>query len=212
MAASRHATRHALDQAAASLSRRDPVLEDLIARHGTPPPRPRVPSSMRFAALARSIVYQQLAGNAASAIHARFVAALGGVITPDAVLAASPGELGACGLSRAKVAAIGDLAEKVSSGQVSLARIGRLSDEAVIEHLVQVRGVGRWTAEMFLLGTLGRPDIWPVGDYGVRAGFALGWQLAAIPSSNELAALGEPYRPYRSLVAWYCWRAADTRM
>jgi 3-methyladenine DNA glycosylase/8-oxoguanine DNA glycosylase len=206
------ATRQILAEAAASLSRRDPILRDLIDQHGKPPPRPHIPASMRFAALARSILYQQLAGNAATAIHARFVSALGGVITPDRILAVSPDILASCGLSGAKSRAIRDLAEKVSSGQVSLNRIGRLSDTAVIEHLVQVRGIGPWTAEMFLLGTLGRLDVWPVGDYGVRAGYALSWRLPDIPSPTELMALGDPYRPYRSLVAWYCWRALDTRM
>ena len=121
------------------------------------------------------------------------------------------GLLLSCGLSRAKAAAIVDLAEKVSTGEVNLDRIGRLSDEAVIEQLVQVRGIGRWTAEMFLLATLGRLDVWPTGDYGVRVGFAFGWHLSEVPSPKELEVLGEPYRPYRSLVAWYCWRAAEDR-
>jgi DNA-3-methyladenine glycosylase II len=102
-----------------------------------------------------------------------------------------------------------DLAQKVISGQVSLDRIGRLSDEEVVEHLVQVRGIGRWTAEMFLLGTLGRLDVWPTGDYGVRAGFASAWGLPEIPAPADLVEFGEPFRPYRSVVAWYCWRVAD---
>ncbi len=195
--------------ALSELRRRHPALTKLIERHGPPPLRPRVPSALRFDALARSILYQQLAGKAASAIHGRFVAALGGTVTEATVLAAPPELLLSCGLSRAKAAAIVDLAEKVSTGQVALDRIGRLSDELVIEQLVQVRGVGRWTAEMFLLGTLGRLDVWPTGDYGVRTGFAFGWQLPDVPSPKELEVLGEPYRPYRSLVAWYCWRAAD---
>lgn len=197
--------------ALAELRHRDPVVTELIERYGPPPLRPPVPVARRFDALARSILYQQLAGKAASAIHGRFVAALGGSVTPARVLAAPPGLLLSCGLSRAKAAAIVDLAEKVSTGQVSLDRIGRLSDEAVIEQLVQVRGIGRWTAEMFLLGSLGRLDIWPTGDYGVRVGFAFGWHLADVPSPKELEVLGEPYRPYRSLVAWYCWRAAEDR-
>jgi DNA-3-methyladenine glycosylase II len=197
--------------AIADLRDRHPALEALIEGHGLPPLRPPVPSALRFDALARSILYQQLAGKAAAAIHGRFVQALGGTATATTVLAAPPGLLTSCGLSRAKAAAIADLAEKVSSGQLTLDRIGRLSDEVVIEQLVQVRGIGRWTAEMFLLGTLGRLDIWPTGDYGVRVGFASGWQLADVPSPKELEVLGEPYRPYRSLVAWYCWRAADDR-
>jgi DNA-3-methyladenine glycosylase II len=195
----------------AELRDRHPALTELIKRHGPPPLRPHVPAALRFDALARSILYQQLAGKAAAAIHGRFVTALGGTVTAATVLAAPPDLLLSCGLSRAKAAAIVDLAEKVATGQVTLDRIGRLSDEMVIEQLVQVRGIGRWTAEMFLLGTLGRLDVWPTGDYGVRVGFAFGWQLPVIPTPKELEVLGEPYRPYRSVVAWYCWRAADDR-
>jgi 3-methyladenine DNA glycosylase/8-oxoguanine DNA glycosylase len=197
--------------ALAELRDRHPALTELIERYGPPPLRPRVPAALRFDALARSILYQQLAGKAASAIHGRFVVALGGTVTAATVLAAPPGLLLSCGLSRAKAAAIVDLAEKVATGEVTLDRIGRLSDEMVIEQLVQVRGIGRWTAEMFLLSTLGRLDVWPTGDYGVRVGFAFGWQLPDIPSPKELEVLGEPYRPYRSLVAWYCWRAVEDR-
>jgi DNA-3-methyladenine glycosylase II len=139
------------------------------------------------------------------------VAAVGGVVTPATVLAAPPEALRAAGLSAAKAAAITDLAVKVTEGQVSLERIGRLSDEDVVAHLIQVRGIGRWTAEMFLLGTLGRLDVWPVGDYGVRAGFASAWGLPDIPAPAVLLDLGEAFHPYRSVVAWYCWRVADDR-
>jgi DNA-3-methyladenine glycosylase II len=198
-------------EAAAALAAQDPVIGDLVARYGTPPGRPHVAAGLRFATLAGSILYQQLAGNAAAAIHTRFVAALGGTVTPEAVLATSTEELRACGLSGAKAASIRDLADKVSSGQIALERIGRLSDEAVVDHLIQVRGIGRWTAEMFLIGTLGRLDVWPVGDYGVRAGYGRGWGLGALPTPTELLALGEPYHPYRTVVAWYCWRVADQR-
>jgi 3-methyladenine DNA glycosylase/8-oxoguanine DNA glycosylase len=206
------ATRTAVADAAKELSRRDPVIKGLVRQCGYPPGRPHVPASRRFAVLARSILYQQLAGKAAAAIEGRFVAALGGEVTPERVLAVSFDVLRACGLSGAKARSIQDLAEKVASGQISLERIGRLSDEEVVEHLVQVRGIGQWTAEMFLLGTLGRTDIWPVGDLGVRAGFAHIWKLPEVPTPKELMALGDPYRPYRSVVAWYCWRAMDTRL
>ena len=168
-------------------------------------------ASDRFASLAEIIVYQQLAGRAAATIHGRLVAVLGGEVTPERVLAASPELLASAGLSGAKAASIRDLAEKVVTGEVSLERIGRLSDDAVIEHLTRVRGIGPWTADMFLLGTLGRLDVWPTGDYGVRAGFAAAWALAEVPTAAELMVLGEPFRPYRSLVAWYCWRVMDDR-
>jgi DNA-3-methyladenine glycosylase II len=200
-----------MDDPRTYLARCDPVMASLIDAHGAPPSFRALPSSQRFDRLARSIVYQQLAGNAAAAIHGRFVASLGGVVTPEAILAADPSVLAASGLSGAKAASLLDLADKVASGQVVLDRIGRLSDEAIVEHLCQVRGIGPWTADMFLLWVLGRKDVWPVGDYGVRAGFARAWGLEEIPSSKELAALGDPFRPYRGVVAWYCWRVMDDR-
>jgi DNA-3-methyladenine glycosylase II len=98
----------------------------------------------------------------------------------------------------------------VADGTVPLARVGRLPDEAVIERLVSVRGIGRWTAEMFLIFQLRRPDVWPVGDYGVRKGYALAFGLPQLPTPAALTALGERFRPYRSVAAWYCWRAVDT--
>lgn len=198
-------------QATASLRERDPVLAGLIDRHGPPPPRRRVPAVRRFANLAEMIVYQQLAGKAAASIHGRFVLALGGAVRPEAVLAASPELLSSCGLSGAKSASIRDLADKVMSGEVELDRIGRLTDDQVVEHLTRVRGIGPWTAQMFLMSTLGRLDVWPVGDFGVRAGFGRAWGLGEIPAPKELVELGEPFRPYRSLVAWYCWQVADDR-
>jgi DNA-3-methyladenine glycosylase II len=196
-------------EAAAWLSRRDPVLAELVHRFGPPPTRRAVPAARRFADLAETIVYQQLAGKAAASIHGRFVQALDGSVTPEAVLAAPSEVLAGCGLSGAKAASIRDLAAKVVSGEVSLGRIGRLSDDAVVEHLTQVRGIGPWTAQMFLIGGLGRMDVWPVGDYGVRAGFARAWGLDAVPAPAPLVALGEPFHPYRTVVAWYCWRVVD---
>ena len=200
-----------LRDAVAVLGAGDPVLAGLIERHGMPPSRPRVASADRFGHLAEIIVYQQLAGRAAAAIHGRLVEALEGEVTADRVWATPPETLASCGLSGSKVASIRDLAEKVRSGEVELDRIGRLSDADVVRHLTVVRGVGPWTAQMFLLGTLRRLDVWPVGDFGVRAGYARAWALAEMPTPNELELLGEPYRPYRSLVAWYCWRAVEER-
>jgi DNA-3-methyladenine glycosylase II len=191
------------------LTGRDPVLDALIDRHGVPPRRPIVRASDRFAALAEAIVYQQLAGKAAASIHGRFVAAVGGVVTPESVLAVSPAALAGCGLSAAKAGSIRDLAGQVAGGDIDLGRIGRLSDEQIVEQLTRVRGIGPWTAQMFLLITLGRPDVWPTGDFGVRAGFSRAWKLRDIPTPKELTVLGEPFRPYRSLVAWYCWQEMD---
>ncbi len=197
--------------ATALLAASDPVMAALIDRHGPPPRRRPVRSSDRFGELARTIVYQQLAGKAAASIHGRLVEALGGTVTPGGVLAASPQALAACGLSGAKAASIRDLAEQVTAGAIELGRIGRLSDDEVVEHLTQVRGIGPWTAQMFLIGTLGRLDVWPVGDFGVRAGYARAWGLEEVPAPKQLLGLGDPFRPYRSLVAWYCWRVVDDR-
>src|SRR5581483_2601591 len=167
--------RPSMTDACAALAGRDPALDALIDRHGIPPRRPTVRASDRFAALAEAIVYQQLAGKAAASIHARLVAAVGGTVTPHSVLAADPLALAACGLSAAKAGSIRDLAERVAAGDITFDRIGRLSDDQVVEHLTRVRGIGPWTAHMFLLITLGRPDVWPTGDFGVRAGFARAW-------------------------------------
>ncbi len=200
-----------LVDAVATLAAADPVLAGLVERHGPPPPRRRVPVDRRFGDLARNIVYQQLAGKAAASIHGRFVAVLDGDVCADRVLATPEEELRACGLSGSKTASLLDLADKVAAGEVPLERIGRLSDAEVVERLTVVRGIGPWTAQMFLMSTLSRLDVWPIGDYGVRAGFARAWDLEEMPTPKELDVLGEPFRPYRSLVAWYCWRAADER-
>ena len=167
------------------------------------------PDTRHFSALAESILYQQLAGAAAAAIHRRFVALFEGDLSPAAVLALPARRLRTAGLSRSKVAAIRDLASKVVDGTVRLHRIGRLSDEDIITSLSVVRGIGQWTAEMFLIFQLRRLDVWPVGDYGVRKGYALAYGLANLPTPKELHALGERFRPYRTVAAWYCWRAVS---
>ena len=197
--------------AAAHLAALDPVLADLVDRHGPPPRRRPVRVDQRFESLAEIIVYQQLAGRAAATIHGRFVESMTGSVTPEAVLAAPDGLLASSGLSRAKASSIRDLAAHVADGRIELERIGRRPDEEVVDHLTQVRGIGPWTAQMFLLGTLGRLDVWPTGDYGVRAGFGRAWGMDETPTPMALTALGEPFRPYRSLVAWYCWRVVDER-
>ena len=202
----------AVSAALADLRRRDPVIDRLVEAHGPPRVPGRRPAGERFGALVRSITYQQLAGAAASTIHRRLVEALGDEVTPARVLATPPDVLRAAGLSANKLASILDLATKVDNGQVALSRIGRLSDDDVVDHLVSVRGIGRWTAEMFLISNLGRLDVWPVDDLGVRVGFGRAWGLDEAPAPKALAALGDRYRPYRTLVAWYCWRAADQRL
>jgi DNA-3-methyladenine glycosylase II len=194
--------------AARRLAERDPVMARLVDTFGLP--RLSKPDGTHFAALVQSIVYQQLAGAAASTIHRRLVAALGGVVTPEAMLALAPEELRAAGMSGNKAASVCDLAAKVLDGTVVLdpAGLAREGDEEVIERLTTVRGIGRWTAEMFLMFQLRRLDVWPTGDLGVRKGFGLAWGIA-MPSARELMPLGDPFRPYRSAVAWYCWRVAE---
>lgn len=192
------------------LARRDRSLGRIIAAVGPPDLRRGRPRRERFAELARAICYQQLAGRAAATIHGRFEALLDGSPEPESVLAASEENLRGCGLSAAKTASIRDLAAKVLDGTVELDRMGRLSDEVVVSELTQVHGIGEWTAQMFLMFQLGRLDVWPTGDLGVRNGYGVIHGLATPPTAKELAPLGEPYRPWRSVVAWYCWRAVDT--
>jgi DNA-3-methyladenine glycosylase II len=195
-------------EAARTLAARDPVIARLVAEVGLP--RFRRPQESHFAALVRAIVYQQLAGAAASAIHGRLVAALDGDVRPEALIALSDESLRAVGLSANKALSLRDLATKVLEGTVVLAprRLSRQSDDQVVARLSAVRGVGPWTAEMFLMFQLRRLDVWPTGDLGVRRGYGLAWQVPT-PTARELQPLGDRYRPYRSVVAWYCWRAAE---
>jgi DNA-3-methyladenine glycosylase II len=195
-------------QAARILAERDPVIARLVAEVGLPSfPRP---TETHFTALVRPIIYQQLAGPAARAIYGRMVTALGGEITPEAILATSTEDLRAAGLSGNKVLSVKDLAAKVADGTVVIEsrRLARESNEDIAARLTTVRGIGRWSAEMFLLFHLRRLDVWPTGDLVVRKGFGLAWNIPT-PTPKQLDALGEPYHPYRSVVAWYCWRAAQ---
>src|SRR6266550_4997066 len=194
--------------AAGILAERDPVMHRLVAEVG--PPNVRPPAETHFAALVRSVLYQQLAGPAAAAIHGRLIAALGGEVTPERMLALPTGTLRSVGLSGSKAASVADLAAKVLDGTVVLDPPGLRaeSDAEVVARLTAVRGIGTWTAEMFLMFQLRRLDVWPTGDLGVRKGFGLAWEIPT-PTAKQLEPLGDPYRPYRSVVAWYCWRAAE---
>ena len=194
--------------AARILADRDPVIARLAAEAG--PPRLSRPTESHFGTLVRAIVYQQLAGRAAAAIHGRLIAAVGGNVLPEPLLALTDEQMRAVGLSRNKMASLRDLAAKVLDGTVVLTPRGlsRQSDEELIARLSTVRGIGPWTAEMFMLFQLRRLDIWPTGDLGVRRGYGLAWKVP-MPSARELQPLGDPYRPYRSVLTWYCWRAAE---
>jgi DNA-3-methyladenine glycosylase II len=195
-------------RAAEILAARDPVLAELAAQAG--PPRLRRVALTPFAALVQAIVYQQLAGPAARAIHGRLLAAMDGEVAPEPLLALSDETLRTVGLSAAKVRSLRDLAAKVLDGTVVLSPRGlaRQSDEEIVARLTTVRGIGPWSAEIFLIFQLRRLDVWPVGDLGVRRGYGLAWKIP-MPTARELEPLGDRFRPYRTVVAWYCWRAAE---
>jgi DNA-3-methyladenine glycosylase II len=191
--------------ATAVVSAADPVMAEFLLRAGPIEERPGYGDY--FGSLARAIVFQQLAGRAAAAIHGRAVAAIGGHMTPEAILATTPETLRGAGLSGAKTASLIDLATHVLDGTVPLDGLEALDDEEIVARLTEVRGVGRWTAEMFLMFELRRPDVWPVDDYGVRNGYSLIHSLPEIIKPRDLREAGERYRPFRSFVALYCWHA-----
>jgi DNA-3-methyladenine glycosylase II len=195
--------------ATALLASRDPAMAAFVTYAGPCTLARRRHPGGPFAALARAILYQQLATGAAATIHGRFVALYGGRPTPEAVLATPDDALRAAGLSRAKAASVKDLAAKVLDGSLRLTALGRVGDDELVARLCTVKGNGPWTAEMFLMFQLTRPDVWPVGDLGVRAGYARIHGLAAVPTAGDLVGLGDRYRPWRSVAAWYCWRAMD---
>ncbi len=190
--------------------RRDPLLKAVIRQVGacTLTPAKRQP----YEALVRAIAHQQVHGRAAEAILGRFIARFPDhkFPPPEAVLAAEVEMLRVCGLSGSKVAAIRDIAAHAAQGIVPTRRAAtKLTDAELIERLVAIRGVGRWTVEMLLIFTLGRPDVLPVDDFGVREGYRVAARLPAQPKPRELAAIGEAWAPFRTTAAWYLWRAAD---
>jgi DNA-3-methyladenine glycosylase II len=194
---------------AAAVRKADPAFAVLISRHGPPPSRRATPVPLRFATLASAILHQQLAGAAAAAIHGRVVQAVGSPITAEGLLGAGHDVLASCGVSAPKRASLFDLAHKTLDGTIDLGSLGRRSDDEISEVLTAVRGIGPWTADMFCLFTLARPDVWPTGDYGVRAGWTLLHGGGDVIAPKVLLELGEPFRPHRSAVAWYCWRAVE---
>lgn len=174
----------------------------------------RIPRSDEgaFYYLTRAICYQQLAGAAARTIHGRVLDALAGEVTPERLLETSEDELRAAGLSRNKLKAIRDLAARIRSGELVVDDLGDRSDEEVVERLTGVWGIGEWTAQMYLMFRLRRPDVWPVGDLGVRAGYAKAHGLDPAPTAGELSPKGDAHRPWRSAVAWYSWRILETEL
>jgi 3-methyladenine DNA glycosylase/8-oxoguanine DNA glycosylase len=192
------------------LSKADPTLSRLMNIAG--PFRMEIRSIYNpFEALARNIIYQQLNGTAAQAIHARALALFGkSRLRPQDILEATDEALRGAGLSRNKIMALRDLSEKTIDGSVpALARLKRMQDEEIIETLTKVRGIGRWTVEMLLMSRLGRPDVLPVGDYGVRKGFSITYGAKDLPTPKQLAQFAEKWRPYRTVASWYMWRAVE---
>ena len=192
------------------LVERDPGFAPLVAAARPITWRTKNPDGP-FGALLRAIVFQQLAGAAAAAIHGRVRALIDGELTPEKVLALPDDALRGAGLSASKLASIRDLALHAADGRLPLENASKLSDDEIVARLVPVRGIGRWTAEMFLIFELRRLDVWPVDDLGVRTGYAAVHGLSERPPPKQLAELGEVYRPVRTVAALYCWEAVHLR-
>jgi DNA-3-methyladenine glycosylase II len=196
-----------LAEAARHLARADARLARVIAAHG---PCTITPRGDPYRYLVRSILYQQLAGKAAATIERRFKAGFAGRVPPPAMLAKQrDAKLRSFGLSRQKAAAVKAVASAFDRGLVSARRIPHMHDDAVVESVTQIRGVGEWTAHMLLMFALGRPDVLPTGDYGVRKGAQKLYGLRDLPKPDALAAIAEPWRPFRSVGSWYLWRALE---
>lgn len=195
-----------MKEATLHLKTADPVLAKIIERVGPCVLAVREPT---FETLARSITFQQLNGKAAGSIFARLKKAVGRRFTASAFLKLSTEELRACGLSRQKIAALTDLAEHVASRKISFAKLGNLPDEEIIARLSQVRGVGVWTVQMFLIFALQRPNILPLSDFGVRNAVRKAYGLSEMPKAAELTEIAQKWHPYCSIAAWYLWRSLD---
>ncbi len=194
-----HAVRH--------LKNADPVLAELIERVGPCNLTYREPT---FDTMLRSIVFQQLSGKAARTIYDRVVAACGGKVSPEHILKLRAPTLRKAGLSKQKISYLRDLAKRTASGEIEFHRLHQMSDEEVIEHLTRVKGIGVWSAHMFLLFALKREDVLPVGDLGVRAAIRRLYRKRTLPSPKQIEKLATAWRPYCSIATWYLWRSFDT--
>lgn len=190
------------------LRKADPRLAAVIERVG--PCRLEIRSDgTHFEHVLKAIIYQQLSGKAAATIHGRVVTLLGGTPTPDAVLAVPDEPLRAAGLSRQKMSYVRDLARQVAAGAVPLETIDRLDDDDVIAALSSVKGVGRWTAQMFLMFRLGRPNVLPAEDLGIRKGVQLAYRTRGLPPPKRVLAIGRPWAPHATVASWYLWRSLE---
>lgn len=201
-------TKNPWHDAETHLSARDPVLARIIAAYGHCTLRPKTDY---FAVLCESIVSQQLAVKAADAIYNRFAAYCGGAPTPVKLVATPPEKLRELGLSGKKTEYMLDLADRFDRGVITPAAFPAMADEEIISQLVSVKGIGVWTAHMFLIFALNRPDILPVGDYGVRKAFLLAYSLDAMPDAKLMESIAAPWRPWRSIASWYLWRSLENK-
>jgi DNA-3-methyladenine glycosylase II len=186
----------------------DPVIAAIIESVGPYKPRYAPPT---FENMARSITYQQLHGRAAATIFGRLLTACNDRPTPQSVLALSIEQMRACGLSKQKLSYIRDLAEKTISGDVDFEQLPQMDDEDVIEHLTRVKGIGRWSAQMFLMFALRRPDVMPVVDFGINMAIRRAYRKRKVPKPPQILKLAEPWRPFRSVACWYLWRSVDVK-
>ena len=190
------------------LKKSDPVLRAIIERVG--PCRMEF-GPAEFSSLAEAIVYQQLNGKAAVTIFNRFAALAGEPITPDGILKLTDEQLRSVGLSKQKSAYLKDLAAKTASGLLDFSRLAALSDEDVIKHLTQVKGIGVWTAHMFLMFSLRRPNVLPIGDYGVQVAVKKHYKKRKLPKPKDMEKIARAWEPYRSIACWYMWRSLDIK-
>ena len=188
------------------LRRSDPILAEIIDKVGEYQIAFREPD---FENLARSIVYQQLSGRVASVIFGRLMKAVGGNLTPQSVLKLRPSRMRTLGLSGQKTAYIRDLARHTRDGRVIFEELPALSDEEVIERLTQVKGIGNWTAHMFLMFALRRPNVLPIGDLGIRSAIRKAYGMAELPQPDEMESIAARWRPYCTVASWYLWRSLD---
>ena len=187
----------------------DKAFASIVAHVGPPPSRRAAPGGDRFADVVRSITSQLLAVRAAETIHARVIEVCGGVVSPESLVHCGEDQLKAAGLNRSKAHAMVSLAQAVSSGDVDFSAHGRRSNAEITAELVRIKGIGPWTVQMYLMHTLGRHDVWPVGDYGVRVGWSMVHQLDETITEKDLRSEGERFTGDESSVAWYCWQEVD---
>jgi 3-methyladenine DNA glycosylase/8-oxoguanine DNA glycosylase len=190
------------------LKKSDPVLRIIIERIG--------PYKMQFGepvfhSLAEAIVYQQLNGKAAVTIFKRFAALAGDPLTPAGILKLKPEQMRSAGLSKQKTSYLFDMAERAHRGELKFSRLSEMSDDDVIEHLTQVKGVGVWTAHMFLMFTLRRPNVLPTGDYGIRMAIMKSYKKRKLPKPEMMEKIAKPWEPYRSIACWYLWQSLDVK-